>query len=44
MPENGDFLLLGVAVVLTVLVLYGSSLWLRYRNLLKDRALIEQLD
>ncbi len=42
-PATGDFLALGLGVILIVLGGFVASLYLRFRNLAKDEALIEQL-
>ncbi len=43
MPDTGIYLLLGLGVVFTILLVYIGSLVIRWRNLQKDMELIEDL-
>ena len=42
-PDNSNFLYLALAVVATIYVALIGSMWLRYRNVRKDMALVEEL-
>jgi hypothetical protein len=43
-PATGDYLILGLAVIFTILGLFIASMVIRYRNLNQDARLIEQLE
>jgi hypothetical protein len=43
MPETTPYLLLGLTVVFTILIVYSGSLVLRFNNAYKDAQLLEQL-
>jgi hypothetical protein len=42
-PDTFGYLILGLAVVSTIVLLFIGSMVVRYRNLQKDLRLIEQL-
>jgi hypothetical protein len=42
-PNNGEFLYLGLAFSAVIMLMLLGSMWLRYRNVLKDIELVEQL-
>ena len=43
MPETGEYLILGLAVIAFLLALFIGSMVARYRNLTKDINLIQRL-
>lgn len=43
-PATGDYLILGLALVFAILLLFITSMAIRYRNLSQDAKLIEQLE
>jgi hypothetical protein len=42
-PDNSDYLYMGLAVVAIIFGALIGSMWLRYRNVQKDMALVEEL-
>lgn len=42
-PDTGPYLVLGLVVVGITLVGYVASLWLRWRSLLKDEQILDEL-
>ncbi len=43
MPETTDYLFLGLGAVVTITALFLGSLTLRYRNLRRDAAALEEI-
>lgn len=41
--ETGEFMLLGYAVILGVMAMYIVNLYLRFRNLGRDRAALDEV-
>lgn len=42
--DTVNYMILGFAVILGVIGLYGISLWVRFRNARRDLQMLEELD
>jgi len=43
-PDTSGYMIAGYAIAFIIMGIYVTSLYLRYRNLNRDRAMLEELD